>query len=99
MSEIKFKPMGDQILIKPDEVETKTKSGLILSETSVDSPKTGLVVKLGSLEGKLGLDNQQFQFDVKVGTRVFWNYRGVELELDGVKYLVMPQGQLLGFEE
>lgn len=100
MSKIKFKPIGDQILVKPDERQKKTKSGIILTEGSVDNPKTGTVVKLGTYEGLIMLDNKPFKFTVKEGSKVYWSgYGGSEIELDGVKYLVMRESQLLGFDE
>jgi len=99
MAEIKFKPIGDQILVKPDEAETKTKSGLILSEGSVEAPKTGKVVKLGTAEGQMMMDNRPFKFTVKAGSKVYWSYGGREIEIDGEKYLVMKEMDLLGYEE
>ncbi len=99
MSDIKFKPIGDQILVKQDVAETKTKSGIILTENSVDAPKTGKVIKLGTAEGQVMMDNRPFSFTVKAGTKVYWGYGGRELEIDGEKYLVMRESELLGFEE
>lgn len=99
MSKLKFKPIGDQILVKQDEAETKTKSGIILTESSAEAPKSGIVVKLGTAEGQVMIDNRPFKFTVKEGTKVFWSYGGREIEIDGEKYLVMREGELLGFEE
>lgn len=100
MSKISFKPIGDQILVKPDEPETTTKSGIILTGDSAEKPKSGTVVKLGTYEGLVMLDNKPFKFTVKEGSKVYWSgYGGSEIELDGVKYLVMRESQLLGFDE
>jgi chaperonin GroES len=99
MSKIKFKPLGDNILIKPGEVETKTKSGIFLTEDSAEKPKWGTVVALGNAEGKLLMDGSKFEFSVKVGNKVYWRFGGSEIELDGDKYLVMKESELLGIEE
>ena len=99
MKEIKFRPIGDQILIKPDDVETKTKSGLIISEDSAEKPKSGVVVKLGTADGMVLMDGKPFKFAVKVGDKVYWGYQGREIEIDGVNYLIMKEMELLGFEE
>jgi chaperonin GroES len=99
MASIKFKPIGDQILVKQDEPETKTKSGLILTKDSADAPKTGKVVKLGTADGQMMIDGKPFKFTVSVGSKVYWSYGGRELEIDGEKYLVMRESELLGFEE
>lgn len=99
MSKLKFKPIGDQILVKPDSAETKTKSGLILTADSAEAPKSGVVVKLGTANGQIMMDGKPFSFAVKEGAKVFWGYGGREIEIDGEKYLVMREGELLGFEE
>lgn len=99
MAQLKFKPIGDQILVKQDEVETKTKSGLILTESSSEAPKSGTVVKLGTAEGQIMMDNRPFKFTVKEKTKVYWSYGGRDIEIDGEKYLVMRESELLGFEE
>lgn len=102
MSKISFRPIGDQILVKPDDPETKTKSGIILTEDSAEKPKSGTVVKLGTYENMPAPDNNNkpFKFTVKVGSRVYWSgYGGNEIEIDGVKYLVIRENQLLGFDE
>lgn len=99
MKDIKFKPIGDQILIKPDEVETKTKSGLVITEESAEQPKSGIVVKLGTAEGMMMIDNKPFKFTVKVGDKVYWGYQGREIEIEGEKYLIMKELELLGYEE
>lgn len=95
---MKFTPIGDQILVKQDEAETKTKSGIILSESSAETPKSGIVMKLGTADGQIMIDNRPYKFTVKEGTKVFWSYGGREIEIEGVKYLVMRETDLLGFE-
>lgn len=97
--DIKFMPIGDQILVKPDEAETTTKTGIVLTENSAEKPKSGRVVKLGTAEGQLMIDNKSFKFTVKVGSKVYWSYGGREIELEGTKYLVMKEMELLGFED
>lgn len=98
MAEIKFTPLGDYVLVRPDKPEAKTKSGLVLTEGTLDSPKSGVVVKLGTAEGKILNGDKPFNFTVKVGTRVFWSYGGREIEIDGEKYLVIKESDILGFE-
>ncbi len=99
MENMKFKPLGDNILVKPAEAETKTKSGIFLTEDSVEKPKWGTVVAIGNAQGKLLMDGTKFEFSVKVGDKVYWSYQGQEFEYDGQKYLVMKESQLLGIEE
>ena len=94
---IRFKPLGVNVLVKPDEAETKTKSGIVLTEDTSEKPRSGTIAALGT--GGYTPTGQQFAFTVKVGDKVYWRYGGSELELDGVKYLVMAETELLGIEE
>ena len=71
--EIKGKVLNGKILIKPDEAEKKTASGLIIPEKATDKPKKGTVVLVG--QGK-----QSEQMEVSVGDVVCYNkYSGIEL--------------------
>lgn len=97
MADIKFKPLGDNVLVKPGEAETKTKSGIVLTESSADKPKWGTVVAVG--QGYFDPMTKQFMpLTVQEGDKVYWSYQGQEIELDGEKYFVMKESQLLGIE-
>jgi co-chaperonin GroES (HSP10) len=45
------------------------------------------------------MSRQFMPLSVAVGNKVFWSYQGQEIELDGEKYFVMKESQLLGIEE
>jgi chaperonin GroES len=47
----KVRPLGDKILLKRLEAESKTKSGIVLPETAKEKPKRGTVIAVG--DGKL----------------------------------------------
>jgi chaperonin GroES len=96
-NKLKFKLLGSNILVKPDEAETKAKSGIILTEGSTEKPKSGVVVAVGTQNY---LDNgQPVGFNVKVGDRVHWLFGGNDVEMDGEKYLVFRESQLFAVEE
>ncbi|MBS0189151.1 MAG: co-chaperone GroES, partial [Planctomycetes bacterium] len=46
-SKFAVRPLHDKILVKRDEAETKTSSGIFLPETSKDKPKTGTIQAVG----------------------------------------------------
>ncbi len=50
----KLRPLGDKILVKRVEAESKTKGGIVLPDTAKEKPKRGKVLAVG--DGKL-LDN------------------------------------------
>lgn len=89
------KPLEDRVLVKPIEQDTKTESGLYLPETAKERPMKGQVVATGP--GKR-LDNGTIaKPSVKNGdTVVFGKYAGSEIEIKGVKHLIMRESELLG---
>lgn len=55
---MKFKPTNNRILVKPDEKETKTESGIILADATVEKPTTGVVL----VGNKLAKEGQKVLF-------------------------------------
>ncbi|MEM1071846.1 MAG: co-chaperone GroES [Planctomycetota bacterium] len=89
------KPLEDRVLVKPQDPETMTASGLFLPESSKEKPIQGTVVSTGP--GKK-LDNGQVaKPQVKKGdTVVYSKYAGSEVEIKGTKHLIMRESELLG---
>lgn len=89
------KPLEDRVLVKPDEAETKTASGLYLPESSKERPIQGKVVAAGP--GKLLDNGQRAKMSVGKGdTVVYSRYAGNEIEIKGVKHLILRETELLG---
>ena len=95
---IAFKPYGDQLLILPDPAEKVTGSGIILTSDAAGKPNRGRVVALGDVSSFYRPDGKLYEFTVKVGDTVYWRYSGSEIEIDGEKYLVMRESDILGYE-
>jgi chaperonin GroES len=89
------RPLHDKILVKRDEAQTKTTSGIFLPETSKDKPKTGVIEAVGT--GSLNTDTgERIPLSVKKGDRViFSSYAGTEVKLDGAELLIMSEGDIL----
>ncbi|MCK9368794.1 co-chaperone GroES [Candidatus Dojkabacteria bacterium] len=84
MSEVKITPIGKRILVKPEEIEVKTKAGLYIPPTANEEkkPESGKVVKLGTAD--------KDKFAMKIGDRVFFKkYSPEEITVDGEKYLIL----------
>ncbi len=93
-----LKPLGDRVIIKADEVETKTATGLYIAKETKERPQTGEIVAVG--EGKLDKDGNLVPVPVKVGDRVVYGkFGGTEIELDGAEYLIMRSDDLYGVFE
>jgi len=87
-----FQPLGDRVLLKEQEVETKTASGIIIPDNaSQEKPTVAEVVAIGS-EVK----------DVAVGDTIIYTKfaRSATVTIDTIEYLVMETSEILGkFEE
>ncbi len=89
------KPLEDRVLVKPSEAETKTASGIFLPESSKEKPVKGQVVATGP--GKRLDNGKRGEMSVRTGdTVVFGKYAGTEVEIKGVKHLIMRETELLG---
>ena len=79
----KIIPLGDRVLIRTLEAETKTKSGIIIPDTiAKDRPEQGIVVEVG--EGRMTDEGKIIAPKVKVGdTVIFSKYGPDEVKFDG----------------
>ncbi len=96
---MKLKPIYDKIVVKRmEEKEQRTASGIIIPDTAKEKPQVGEIIAVG--DGKV-LSNGQVQKPVvKAGDKVLFNkYAGSEVELDGEKYLVMSEDEVLAIIE
>jgi len=90
-----IKPLGDRIVVKPLEAESKTKGGILLPDTAKEKPQEGKVVAIG--KGKV-LDNGTTQApEVKVGDKVLYGkYSGNEITTkEGEELLIMREEDIL----
>ena len=94
----KLRPLGDKILIKRLEAETKTKSGIVLPDAAKEKPKRGKVLAVGN--GKRLENGELSSFTVKKGDEVlFTSYAGTEIKLDGEELMIMSEDDVLAIVE
>ena len=83
------KPLADRVVIKPTPAEEKTLSGIIIPDSAKEKPLKGEVLAVGN-----GTKDEEMV--LKVGDVVLYGkYAGTEIELDGEKYLIMRQSDVL----
>ncbi|MEG2039045.1 MAG: co-chaperone GroES, partial [Oscillospiraceae bacterium] len=91
------KPLADRVVLKMEEPEQMTQSGIILSASSKEKPQVAKVIAAGPgnvHEGKLE------EMYVKVGDKVLINkYGGQEVTLDDEEYTIVRQSDILGIIE
>lgn len=92
------KPLGEKILIKRVEAESKTAGGILLPDSAKEKPKEGKIIALG--DGKLLKNGDRAKFQVKKGDKVlFTSYGGAEVRIDGEEFLLMSEEDILAVIE
>lgn len=85
-----FIPLFERIMILPDKVETKTKTGILLAVESRKRPNTGTVTAIGHL-----LDGNA-KCPIKVGDKVLYQrYSGLNFTWDSTEYHLVMANDLL----
>ena len=91
---MKVRPLGDKILVKRVEAESKTKSGIVLPDTAQEKPQEAEVIAVGP--GRIDDNGNRVPLDIAVGDRViFSKYGGTELKMNGKEYLVLSARDIL----
>ncbi|MEM7110992.1 MAG: co-chaperone GroES [Chloroflexota bacterium] len=91
---LNLKPLGDRLVIEPKEREQTTASGLVLPESAKEKPQEGEVLAVGP--GRRDEDGDRIAMDVAVGDIVLYaKYGGTEIKLDGKKYLILKESDVL----
>lgn len=90
-----FKPLSNHLFLEPLEEEKTTKSGIVIPDSAEkERPTRGKVIAIG--EGKRNEKGEITPMSVKVGdTVLFKKYGPDEVELDGKKYLVGDEDDIL----
>ncbi len=92
---ISIKPLGNRVVVEPEEQEDMTSGGIVLPETAKEKPQKGKVLATGP--GERDDDGKRIPLDVKEGDNVlFAKYSGTEIKLDDKKVLILRESDLLG---
>ncbi|MBF0665999.1 MAG: co-chaperone GroES [Brevundimonas sp.] len=90
-----FRPLGDRVLVKRVEEESKTKGGIIIPDTAKEKPQEGEVVAVGP--GARDEDGKYIAMDLKAGDRIlFGKWSGTEVKLEGEDLIIMKESDVLG---
>jgi chaperonin GroES len=90
-----LQPLEDRIVVRPNEGEEKTASGLVIPDTAKEKPQQGEVLAVGP-----GRRSEQtgeiIAMDVKVGdTVVYSKYGGTEITSGGEDLLILTARDVL----
>ncbi|GDY22318.1 10 kDa chaperonin [Verrucomicrobiota bacterium] len=95
---LNVKPLGDRVLVEPQEEKEVKKGGIIIPDSAKEKPTEGLVRALGT--GKTDENGKKIAFELKVGDRVLISkYGGTEIKLDGKEYKILNTDDILAVIE
>jgi chaperonin GroES len=89
-----IKPLEDRILVRPEEGEETTASGIVIPDTAKEKPQEGTVLAVGP--GKRSDSGDLIPVDVKDGDRVIYSkYGGTEIKVEGEDLLILSARDVL----
>ena len=89
-----IRPLEDRILVRPEEGEETTVSGIVIPDTAKEKPQEGTVLAVGP--GKRSDTGDLIPVDVKEGDRVIYSkYGGTEIKVDGEELLILSARDVL----
>jgi chaperonin GroES len=88
---MKIKPLGDRVLVKLEESETKTAGGIYIPQTAQEKTQTGEVTAIG---------DDKDAITVKVGQKVMYDkYAGTNVEIEGKDHLIIKMPDIMAVIE
>src|SRR5687768_14170887 len=95
---MKFRPLGDRVVVRRVKEEQKTAGGIIIPDTAQEKPQEGEIIAVGP--GALDEDGKRVPPEVKPGDFVlFGKWSGTEVKIDGEDLLIMKESDILGIIE
>ena len=89
MAQLKGKVLAGKVLVKPQEAESKTASGIIIPDSAKEKPRQGTIILVGA-------PKKDEEMEVKKGDIVLYGkYSGQELTINGQEYLLISQTDIL----
>jgi chaperonin GroES len=95
---MKLRPLADRVIVKQSDAEEKTASGILLPDTAKEKPTKGKVISVGP--GKLDDKGKPMELSIRKGDTVFYGkYSGTDIEVDGEKFVILRESDILGVLE
>ncbi len=95
---MKFRPLGDRVVVRRVKEDQKTPGGIIIPDTAQEKPQEGEVISVGP--GALDDSGKRVAPEVKTGDFVlFGKWYGTEVKIDGEELLIMKESDIMGVLE
>ena len=89
------KPLEDRIVVRPNESETTTASGLVIPDTAKEKPQQGEVLAVGPGR-RADTTGELVPLDIATGDKVVYSkYGGTEITIDGEDLLILTSRDVL----
>lgn len=93
-----IRPLGDRVIVRRVEEETRTASGIYIPDSAAEKPSEGEVLAVG--KGRITDNGDLIPMNVSVGDKVvFGKYAGNEVKVGDETYLIMKEDDILGVYE
>lgn len=94
---MKIRPLADRVVIKREEAEEKTASGIILAGAAKEQPQIAEVIEVGP--GGV-VDGKEIKMELNKGDKVIYSkYAGTEVKVEGEEYIIIRQSDILAVLE
>lgn len=91
---MKIIPLEDRVVVKQSEAETVSAGGIVLPDSAQEKPTEGKVVSVGP--GKVLDSGERGEMGVKKGDTVIYSrYGGNDVEVDGKKFVILRESDIL----
>ncbi len=95
---MKFRPLGDRVVVRRVKEDQKTPGGIIIPDTAQEKPQEGEIIAVGP--GALDDSGKRVTPEVKEGDIVlFGKWSGTEVKIDGEELLIMKESDIMGVVE
>ena len=89
-----LKPLSNRVLVRAEEAEETTASGIILPDTAKEKPQIGTIISVGP--GKLNESGDLIKMTLKKNDKVLYGkYSGTEVNINGEDLLIMKESDIL----
>jgi len=91
---MKVNPISDRILIKPEDKDTVTSSGIVIPDSAAEKPLKGKVLAVGT--GKIAEDGSITPLVIKEGdTVLFGKTAGQTIKIEDVEHLILKEDEIM----
>jgi chaperonin GroES len=95
---MKLKPLQDRVIVKQSDAEEKTASGIVLPDSAKEKPTKGKVIAVGP--GKIDEHGKHVELSLRAGDNIYYGkYAGTDIEVNGEKFVILREADILGVLE